>query len=223
MCLSQVLLAIYKSMCKVRKKLILFDYLVEQLVKWQEQKTPGLSTTECLQKFNFVRYMKLLYFVCLESVKPEFSSVDGTLFEVYGDFLALDKGPVEINVYSNRSILPRYSFDGQFLSETPQDSNIVEISYPSVKGNKFNNNNIVSMLIQGEGLTEYQALIDSSIAALQSNDSFPFDDTDKLVSLSHQLGMWSKAKLTNDGKLSVDNIFNLKIEKQVFEKITQRN
>ncbi|MCC8143607.1 MAG: hypothetical protein LIO97_06730, partial [Tannerellaceae bacterium] len=87
----------------------------------QETKGQKPHINECLEKFNAVRFMKLLYFTCLESCSDFVEGKsENTLFDLFDDFLAYEKGPVEIDVYSYyRSILPRYVFNGQFLIQKP--------------------------------------------------------------------------------------------------------
>ncbi len=205
-------------MCKLRRKLILFDYMVEKLVEGQKSKSPSLDLTAHLQRFNLVRYMKLLYFVCLQSVKYN-SQVEDTLFDVFDNFIALPKGPVEADVYSNRSILPRYVFNGVYLEKSGQDKRILEISYPTIAGQNLDETKMMEVLIKDQKLERYCKMIDQAVEELLlKEDSFPFEDTDKLIDLSH-MNMWNNAKMYNNMRLSVNNIYDLRKEKSQFEAI----
>lgn len=197
-------------MCNLNKKLVLFDYTVEQFVKWDKEITnrqQGLDN-EVLKSFSFTRFMKLLYFTCLESVNVENSDIG--LFKIFRKFLAYENGPVEVDVYNNRSFLFRYKFNGRFLErrkkEDEQKEN--EEKLYEVYSNKL------------EGYKEEKKAIDEAIKKLRkrNKDIFHMENTIFLVELSHNLKLWKSASFFSYPIIDT-SIKSLKEEKELFEKI----
>lgn len=116
-------------MCKLRRKLLMFDYTVGKLVEWDtNRKLEDLSIdniNKSLANFSSVRLMKLLYFICLQSVIEKGELLESRtengkeitlydrldLFDLFDNFVALPMGPAEDDVYSNRTSLLRYRYN----------------------------------------------------------------------------------------------------------------
>lgn len=229
-------------MCKLREKLIVFDLLVEKLVKWQSEllkaKGEDPSNDECLQKFDSVRFMKLLYFVCLESCQE---SLEDNLFGLFDNFLAYERGPVEVDVYSNRSILPRYTYENSCLREKVELFDLggdlsgekkrvlkdVLITYPGLRDTDNPQNHdpgafvsmqtIIDTLIDSEKDRAYSDMIIRAVERLNRNSSFCFEDKDELIEVSHQLKLWSLANMTNN-RLDTHNTQLLQEEFDLYRK-----
>lgn len=217
-------------MCLLRKKLLLFDYTIGKLVEWQKQEKERegdamFSTQKCLEGLTGVRLMKLLYFICLKSVKEEVENIEDTLFGIFKNYLAYEHGPVEVDAYNNRSSLLRYKFEDRTLKESHEYRNSFEYEFNLNQEEFYRLNNnadkALDELIEKEKITRYKKMIDESILSLQKSgnylngQSFILTETEDLVSLSHDLKLWDEANKSN-GKLSVDNIFSLKEEVRLF-------
>lgn len=211
-------------MCHLSRKQILFNDLVYKLIDWHREICDDRMSTndEILKNFGFIRLMKLLYFVCLQSVNENVKSVDNTLFGVFDNFLPLENGPAEIDVYNNRSILPSLSFDGSFLYEKKQDIERLKLFYSNLKGYEGESTGVLDYLIEKEDpkhrMGDYRTMIDNSIKELMKKGaSFPFNDRQKLVDLSHELILWELANRFSS-PLFTNNIALLRKEKDAFEK-----
>lgn len=180
-------------MCKKRTKVLLFDYLLQKLLEWERELNPEKKDDELLQNFSTVRLMKLLYFVCVQSV-PESNSnnntVDQNLFSIFDNYIALNRGPVEKDVYENRYFLPNFSFDGDRFKSKEQKEEM-------------------------DGLESYKTQIDEAVKGLKKYCGFPFQDTRNLIDLSHDLQMWKDARMVNNDILPIHNIKNLIEEKKL--------
>lgn len=62
-------------MCQLRRKLLMFDYTVGKLVEWDTNSDLKFLNTErineSLSNFTSIGFMKLLYFICLQSVNEK--------------------------------------------------------------------------------------------------------------------------------------------------------
>lgn len=211
-------------MCKLRRKLLLFDYIIGKLIEWQAYlKYGGLGgdvaftnlsayqINECLTTFSGVRLMKMLYLICLKSVGDEIKNIDETLFGVFDNYIAMPKGPVEDSAYSNRSVLLRYEFYNGVLklSETYPEHFI--FNYPDINKTDFNTDDIHKTHIfnlemknpanNGAGeipLTTYKKLIDQSVAELREMGNLPFENVNKLIDITHKLPLWNRFFNTED-------------------------
>lgn len=183
----------------LNNKLTLFDYFVDELIQWQREVQPELNHEQALQTFTFKRYMKLLYFTGLQSVKENSMNVDDTLFGVFDNFVALKSGPVEEDIYNNRTFLPKYQFDGQYLTLR---------NIPLNWANDYDERLIVL----------YESKLKNALKELKTNRYLPFSNTHELILLSHQQPIWQQARLTNSGRLTVNNIYDLKEEYRLFSR-----
>lgn len=202
--------------------------MIGKLVEWQTNRDfELLSKREIdaeLEKISGVRLMKLLYFICLRSVKDDTVSLDKTLFGIFNRYLAMPKGPVEDDVYSNRGILLRFDFKNRTLELSTQYRSHFGFNYPDIKEEDYNNcsgnkTQILQDQIEkaGGSLTHYKDLIDNSIEELKkySEDKFPFTNTEKLVDMVHLLPLWNKYFNQEDKEYQL-NIDELKEEGGLF-------
>ena len=221
-------------MCKLSRKQVLFNHLVNRLVEWQRRYDNDKisSVNQILQKFGFIRLMKLLYFVCLESVDSDAEAgeksnkelVEETLFGLYDNFHPLFYGPVEMDVYNNRSILPALTFDGDYLTDGIQSIDKLKLFYSTLR-DYDGKESVLSYLFQKEEkkykLDYYKDLVDQSLKMLEQRTNFDFTDKDFLVNLSHSLKLWEYAH-KYDIALPTNKFNLLKEEKDLFiQKLTK--
>lgn len=153
-------------MCKLRRKLLLFDYTVGKLVEWETKSDLKILSDEninnSLTNFTSVGFMKLLYFICLQSVHEKYAMIDRKqkndctidekdnldLFKIFDNFVALPKGPAEDDVYSHRSTLLSYRYDDmtKHLKVNTKYMDIFKFSYPGVKPQDYEEKNKVDIL-----------------------------------------------------------------------------
>ncbi len=105
-------------MCKAQDKLVIFSYILGELIKLQKDMIPEDSTKtngEILKTFSNTRIMKLLYCVCLESLYTSDNDVanenidPNNLFEELGAFTAFPNGPVLLDIYKALDIIPGFA------------------------------------------------------------------------------------------------------------------
>lgn len=207
-------------MCQIRKKLLLFDYMIGKFVEWDTGRLLEESSAELknnsLEKLTGVRLMKLLYFVCLQSAVNVYDNIRNNvamaypnhLFKVYDSYVAMPKGPVEDDMYSNRSILFRFRFRDNRLYWDNDYSDIIDSNYTvnredkELYGQPANRATALDHLLTNAFMTEqgvdprldhYRNQIDQAVKYLQMltlRNKFPFDDKEELVRLSHNLVLW---------------------------------
>lgn len=228
------------DMCKLRRKLLLFDYIVEKLVDWQAQKNlekhynelTCVQIDEILATLSGKRLMKLLYFICLSSIHNDTQKSQESLFGIFDKYIAMENGPVEDSVYHNRGILLRYTFDNKLkLSDKYQEH--FKFNYPEVDENAYNKSDIYRINILREqlensrnnkesketNLMKYAEMVDKSIQYLQTKTTFPFENKELLIQLTHELPLWNKYINKNDTCIQLDNIEELKYERYCFDKL----
>lgn len=189
-----------KKAYNLRNKLDTFSYMIGRFIDWEEEirkekEEKETSPEEILEGFSQTRLMKLLYFTCLAS----FENKKGfDLFRIFNNFEAYPKGPVEVDVYSNRSGLPGFEYNGFYLEKLSDEA--VKISID------------IAVKIS----------IDRAINFLkQKKDSFNMLDTDFLVELSHKLPLWSMAYFSTSNQLNIENIKYLSIERKRFNDLVK--
>lgn len=227
-------------MCKLRRKLLLFDYIISRLIEWQaylEYPHPStirfdeLSREEinaCLKSFSGVRLMKMLYLICLNSVHEQTNNIQPTLFGLFDDYVAMPKGPVEDAVYSNRSVLLRYEFSNGVLKLIESYPEHFIFNYPNINPRRFNEDGLYKLRIFEEeimnpnnnhpnetSLNEYKNSIDTSIQALREMHDLPFQNVNKLIDITHKMPLWNKFFNTEDRRF-VLTLEDLKKEKDSF-------
>lgn len=92
------------SKIKLDEKLLVFNELIKGLVEWKTKEN-GQKEEEVLKDLSYVPLMKCLYFVCLLSVHK---NKDKSLFNLFDNFLAYEKGAVEIDCYKRINELLDY-------------------------------------------------------------------------------------------------------------------
>jgi len=227
-------------MCKLRRKLLLFDYIIEKLVDWQAQiewqkqynELKRVQINEILGTLSGKRLMKLLYFICLSSVHEDTQRTQDSLFGIFDRYIAMENGPVEDSVYHNRGILLRYTFDNELkLSDKYQEH--FKFNYPDVDENAYNKADIYRVDILNEqlqnpknnkeidetNLTLYAKMVDKSIEHLRNKKTFPFEDKELLIQMTHELPLWNKYINKNDTCIQLDNIEELKYERHCFDEL----
>lgn len=215
-------------MCELKRKLLAFDYTIGKLVEWDCEES-GRDERASLKNFSNVRLMKSLYSVCAASIQF-YDSEGKTLFDLFDNFVAYPRGPVEVDAYGNLSSLLRYSM---FYDKDENDAYLMpsnyreefDIIYSDIKKEGLteddfqkNPSQALNILIQKEEKLRFVIpMIDKSIALLRSARGFPpFDDRDKLIDITH-LDLWYEAFYSNiDKKLDTQNKSKLNHEFQQF-------
>lgn len=161
-------------MCQLRRKLLMFDYTVGKLVEWDTNSELNILTAdsinESLQKFTSIGFMKLLYFICLQSVNERINLISYKqtnnikvmdndkidLFRLFDNFVALPKGPAEDDVYSHRSTLLSYRYEDKYYKVNTGYIDSFKFSYPDVKQQDFENkeNTNLKILLQQISLAD---------------------------------------------------------------------
>lgn len=206
-------------MCKLRRKLLLFDHTIAKLVEWEKQNNPTLSTTECLSRFSGTRLMKCLYSLCLVTI-PDREDIDETLFSVFDNFVAYVHGPVESDAYNNREFLLRYTYADGRMWENQDYKFEFEYNYLLSEEEFKATDDILLTLIMREGINDYRIMIDHAIEQLKRYPKFPFNSIEDLIKLSH-LGLWKEACMTSARRLDVTNIGKLQNEFKNFVAMIQ--
>ena len=142
-------------MCQLRRKLLMFDYTVGKLVEWDTNSDLKFLNTErineSLSKFTSIGFMKLLYFICLQSVNEKNNLISNKqangmeitdsdkidLFSLFDNFVALPKGPAEDDVYSHRTTLLSYRYEDKHYKVNTGYIDSFKFSYPDVKPQDF--------------------------------------------------------------------------------------
>ncbi|WP_172919570.1 type II toxin-antitoxin system antitoxin SocA domain-containing protein [Capnocytophaga canis] len=180
----------------LQNKLDTFSYMIGRFVDWEkeirkEKEEKETSSEEILEGFSQTRLMKLLYFTCLASFEDK---EDIGLFSIFNNFEAYPKGPVEVDVYSNRSELTNFKYNGFYLEKLSDDEAVKVFIDEAVK-----------------------ISIDRAINFLkQKKDSFNMLDTDFLVELSHKLHLWNMAYFSDSNQLDIENKEYLSLERKQF-------
>lgn len=144
----------------------MFDYTVGKLVEWDTNSDLEFLNTEkinnSLSNFTSIGFMKLLYFICLQSVNEKNNLISNKqangmeitdsdkidLFCLFDNFVALPKGPAEDDVYSHRTTLLSYRYEDKHYKVNTGYIDSFKFSYPDVKPEDFENkkNNIIKIL-----------------------------------------------------------------------------
>ncbi len=237
-------------MCLLRRKLIVFDYVIGKLVDW-DRNVNGRTEQESLKLLSNIRLMKGLYSICVGSIRPALDMGGGTidltnqleqtvtvvplqpmqipqtgrlgntLFDLYNNFRAYPRGPVEADAYGNLSSLIRYTlYDDVEARDSyliPNDDYKTEfgINYPTLDRTllKVDKQQAIEDIIQKEGVEWARDKVDEAVALLMNASEFPsLNDKDRLIQLTH-LGLWEDAYHNkSDKKLDTNDALKLKQE-----------
>lgn len=182
-------------------KMLLFNKLIEELVKWKEEKNRQ-TEQQVLKDLSFVPLMKCLYIVCLLTVEE---NSEESLFDLFNKFIAYPKGPVDEDCYFFMDQLPDYTIwnnDGieeltrklsyrkdlssriDFLNRKISDKDKIEIVSDIEEKNK--------LLLINE-YKKYNELLDKAIGILKDATFFPgFREKERLIDLTH-MKVWKCA------------------------------
>lgn len=222
-------------MCVLRRKLLLFDYLIGKLVEWQARndfsKLSMDDIDKILKTMSGTRLMKLLYIISIVNINDSINSLDETLFGVFDDYVAMKNGPVEDFLYHNRSILLRFSFYSGELKTSNSYHEHFKFNYPEVdrdiyESDTYHHERILADQLNSprnnhEGietpLNYYKDIIDNNIQYLKDlGDAFPFEDVEKLIEITHRLPLWNQY-INKEDKHYKLNIDDLQSESIVFK------
>lgn len=208
-------------MCRI-KKTAAFEYIVTKLIGLDLKKenmaamdpAKRKELNEKLSEYPMTRYMKLLYFLCLQDTQIKkdkqvsnntFTSWDDLknnnklLLNVFNNFVAYKNGPVDIDIYENRRN------EGMFSLFTFESDGML----------KLRENNLDSKVksVLNETDNNLETAVDDALKALDENGSKIIpgksileQSTTAVVELSHKLdpNVWNDCFYYNkqDGKIS---------------------
>lgn len=187
-------------MCKAKRKLEAFYYILTKFVARQKKITSASSDEskfreQIIDSFSNKRLMKLLYLLCLESIPSDFTGIG--LFDIFDNMIAYPNGPVEQDVYDGLELIPDVQYnEGKF------------INLPAV----FN----------GSLETRCREMIDVAFEKLtQHINEEQFANTNYLIDIVHNLYLWPKTYVSSsESKLiQVRDIEELIKEKSIYDKI----
>lgn len=173
------------------QKLVIFNGLIKQLVKWKEE-TEGQREDDILKDLSFIPLMKCLYFVCLLSIHKTSKKAD-TLFNLF-DFTAYPKGWVDEECYYSINELEDYHIktdvDGkEYIAKREQ-----KVLYLDDGGKDLYIGNIFLYINE----------LNVAIKDLKEALFFPsFRNREGLVELSHD-ELWENAYSKPNGRMNTD-------------------
>lgn len=189
---------------KLILKMLVFNELIEKLVDWKKQENRQ-TESEVLKDLSFVPLMKCLYIVCLLSLKENENTP--SLFDLFDQFIAYPKGPVDEDCYFYMDQLPEYTIrnnDGieelakKFSYRKDLSSRIDSlertISSKNMSGTidiDKDNQTILKQLM--EGYEKYNSMLDTAVDIMKNASFFPgFREKGRLIDLTH-MKVWEEA------------------------------
>lgn len=182
-------------------KMLLFNKLIEELVKWKEEKNRQ-TEQEVLKDLSFVPLMKCLYIVCLLTVEE---NSEESLFDLFDKFIAYPKGPVDEDCYFFMDQLPDYTiWNNDGVEElTKKLSNRMDLSsridFLNKKISDKDKMKIVSGIEEIDKsllISEYKkyiGILDKAVGILKNASFFPgFREKERLIDLTH-MKVWEDA------------------------------
>lgn len=208
-------------MCRI-KKTAAFEYIVTKLIGLDLKKenlaamdpTRRKELNEKLSEYPMTRYMKLLYFLCLQDTQikkdkqvsnntftgwDDLKNNDKLLLNVFNNFVAYQNGPVDIDIYENRRN------EGMFSLFTFESDGMLKL--------RENNLDSKAKSVLNETDKSLETAVDDALKALNENGSKIIpgksilkQSTTAVVELSHNLDLnvWNDCFYYNkqDGKIS---------------------
>ena len=208
-------------MCRI-KKTAAFEYIVTKLIGLDLKNedmvamdpTRRKELNEKLSEYPMTRYMKLLYFLCLQDTQikkdkqvsnntftgwDDLKNNDKLLLNVFNNFVAYQNGPVEIDIYENRRN------EGMFSLFTFESNGMLKLREKDLDSKE---NSVLN-----ETDKNLETAVDKALKALNENGSKIIpgksileQSTTAVVDLSHKLdpNVWNDCFYYNkqDGKIS---------------------
>lgn len=209
-------------MCLVKNKLLVYDCLIDELVKWDSEEM-SCSKERSLCSLTNVKLMKCLYAACVMSVGDK-KNVDDTLFGLFDNFLAYPKGPVEFDTYNNRAILFRYEMgldkERVCLQECKKFrlEQRVMFNLPDDQPILPDEQNWLTE-IEKNGLVDCKNMLIESINVLKHAPGFPdLRDEQALVEITHN-NLWQEAYYSYNKQLDTRNMAKLQEEYNRFRSL----
>lgn len=209
-------------MCRIKKTAV-FEYIVAKLIglDLKNEKLAAMDPTrrdelnEKLSEYPMTRYMKLLYFLCLQDtqIKKEEQVLNNTftgwddlknnnklLLNVFNNFVAYQNGPVDIDIYENRRN------EGMFSLFTFESNGMLKLREKDLDSKE---NSVLN-----ETDNNLETAVDKALKALNENGSKIIpgrsileQSTTAVVELSHNLSpnVWNDCFYYNkqNGEISV--------------------
>lgn len=208
-------------MCRI-KKTAAFEYIVTKLIglDLKNENMAAMDPTrreelnEKLSEYPMTRYMKLLYFLCLQDTQikkdkqvsnntftgwDDLKNNNKLLLNVFNNFVAYKNGPVDIDIYENRRN------EGMFSLFTFENNGQLKL--------RENNLDSKAKSVLNETDNNLETAVDDALKALDENGSKIIpgksileQSTTAVVELSHKLdpNVWNDCFYYNkqDGKIS---------------------
>jgi uncharacterized phage-associated protein len=186
---------------KLILKMLLFNKLIEELVKWKKEKNRQ-TEQEVLKDLSFVPLMKCLYIVCLLTVEE---NSEKSLFDLFDKFVAYPKGPVDEDCYFFMDQLPDYTIwnnDGVEELNRKPSNNMNLSSRIDFINREISNKNKMEVVSGIEEIDksllineyeQYNEILDKAIGILKNASFFPgFREKERLIDLTH-MKVWEDA------------------------------
>lgn len=208
-------------MCRI-KKTAAFEYIVTKLIglDLKNENMAAMDPTrrkelnKKLSEYPMTRYMKLLYFLCLQDTQikkdkqvsnntftgwDDLKNNNKLLLNVFNNFVAYKNGPVDIDIYENRRN------EGMFSLFTFENNGQLKL--------RENNLDSKAKSVLNETDNNLETAVDDALKALDENGSKIIpgksileQSTTAVVELSHKLdpNVWNDCFYYNkqDGKIS---------------------
>lgn len=208
-------------MCRI-KKTAAFEYIVTKLIGLDLKKenmaamdpAKRKELNEKLSEYPMTRYMKLLYFLCLQDTQIKkdkqvsnntFTSWDDLknnnklLLNVFNNFVAYKNGPVDIDIYENRRN------EGMFSLFTFESDGMLKLRVDDLDSKASSVLNETDVALQNAVDGALKVLKQKSSKIIPSK-SILEQSTTAVVELSHKLdpNVWNDCFYYNkqDGKIS---------------------
>lgn len=167
-------------MCKATDKLKWFSYILYELnLLYQNNINLADDKVEVSTELTNKKIMKLLYFLCLESVVID---ARDNLFSTFDNFVAYPKGPVEKDVYRYIDIIPNVIYQDSYMKYiTTRKFDTLDIERRNLINISFNN---LSNRLSSETIKDVNKLVEISHCSPSWINAYNFS-IDKLMDLSN--------------------------------------
>lgn len=202
-------------MCLLAKKLIVYDYMIGKITKWQSQNEKDENLI--LSKLTSTALMKYQFIINVLSVGKNSRN---SLFDLYGNYQAFPHGPVEIDTYYSRNILVRYDMgydkdnNRSFLQKCNEFRIEQKLLFDIKEDESASDAELVlQRLIRDYGLDDFIKMVDNSVSLLKEADVFlDYRDVDKLIDITHK-DLWWDANFSRDKQLNLSD-YNLLLKEK---------
>lgn len=154
-------------------KILMFEYAIFKLIGWLRAVAPNADVASHFSRLASLKFLFLVSAIKVPTYSPETGTMGYTdLLDVFDSFLAMQYGPVEIDIYSAMATrhTRNYTFGNRELNGNPTEESF----------------NALPPLLKER--------VDQSIAAMSNaNSSIILYDPFMLVNITHKWQAWQNA------------------------------